>query len=146
MAESQVVQSYWHLWHDEMGKSHTTRAELSGFELIEYSSPSPEYHCRDLPLPLITELVVLPPNWSSPQHATPKPQWVIVLSGQWYTKTSDGVEVYYQAGDMHFGGDTPIAGVDVSEQGHISMNPSKTENATFMIIQVDGLLKTPRLF
>ncbi|WP_153301619.1 hypothetical protein [Endozoicomonas arenosclerae] len=143
MSDENVQQPYWHLWVDEKGVSRTTRCFMNHFDLVQYSNPTPEYHCTGLPEPLHTRFVVLPPGYEAPMHPTPKPQWVIVLQGGWYTRTLDGNEVYYRAGDIHFGADLPIAGVPENQQGHSCRNTSQTEPLAAMIIQVCGALPQP---
>ncbi|WP_152558770.1 cupin domain-containing protein [Endozoicomonas numazuensis] len=144
MSEENIILPYWHLWADEEGLSHTSQRYLSHFDLIQYSNPTPEYHCCDLPKPLSTRFVVLPPGYEAPMHSTPKPQWVIILQGGWYTRTLDGNEVFYRAGDIHFGGDLPVEDKSENQQGHSCRNTSQTEPLAAMIIQVDNVLPKPK--
>ncbi|WP_444927598.1 hypothetical protein ACJJI4_07435 [Microbulbifer sp. TRSA002] len=143
MQKEIVRQDFYHLWYDKRGRSRTTVGHFSDFELIQYSNPVPEYHYRDLPKVIRSELAILPPGWKSDFHSTPNPQWVITLSGCWRTTTRDGVEVTYRPGDVHFGGDTPVNGIAIDQQGHCTINPSKTDPAKLLILTVDSLLPAP---
>ncbi|WHI47503.1 hypothetical protein ACJJIE_07235 [Microbulbifer sp. TRSA001] len=138
-----IFQEFYHLWCDRSGGSRTTVEYLTGFDLMQYSNPVPEYHCRDVPKVSRSEFAILPPGWESDFHSTPNPQWVITLSGRWRTTTRDGVVATYMPGDVHFGGDILVSGTDVDQQGHCTVNPSKTDPVKLLILIVDSLLAIP---
>ncbi|WP_444938586.1 hypothetical protein [Microbulbifer sp. JMSA002] len=139
----EAQQKYYHLWTDKSHISRTTEHYLTGFTLIQYSNPNPEYHYKDLPEVINSEFAILPPSWESDFHPTPSPQWVITLSGRWRTTTKDGICVTYQPGDVHFGGDLPLKGVPLNQQGHKALNPSSKESTKVLILSVNTPLSIP---
>lgn len=95
---------YWSQWTGKDGQTHTTKCYLSKLESTAFST-TPQYIQR---LPGDVESVVfteLPVGWVGKWHMNPKRQWVVVLNGDYYMETSDGVGVTLKAGDVFFGGD-----------------------------------------
>jgi hypothetical protein len=64
-------------------------------------------------------LTVLPVGWVGEWHESPKPQWVVPLSGRWFIETQDGSRVEMGPGDIHWGQDIDTRAID-GGRGHRS--------------------------
>ena len=110
---------YWSQWTGTDG--HTTRCFVSDLESQAFAS-TPQFVRR---LPGTVESLLLselPIGWVGDWHINPKRQWVVVLAGEYYMETSDGVGVTLKSGNVFFGGDQGASAKpgDPKRIGHIS--------------------------
>ncbi|MCJ8165672.1 hypothetical protein MKJ04_12540 [Pontibacter sp. E15-1] len=128
--------TYWHVWTDEEGVSHQTRAELTDFKKESMGGDADEQWNNHL---LAAEAKVLftelPVGWMGTWHENPKPQWIIPLSGKWYVETMDGQHVEMGPGEVSFGGDQNTTANAQGHKGHVSGTVGE-EPAKLMIIQL----------
>ncbi|MDR3534516.1 MAG: hypothetical protein P4L90_28630 [Rhodopila sp.] len=136
---------YWSQWTDRSGQTHTTRCFVSGLKSEAFSS-TPQFVRR---LPGAVDSVVfsvLPVGWVGNWHANPKPQWAIVLSGEYYMETSDGTSATLKAGDVFFGGDQGASGskAEPNKIGHLS-SVRGNEPSSHIIVQLKSDPKIDRI-
>src|SRR5690606_15998856 len=83
--------SYWHVWTDEGGVSHQTKALLTSFEKESMGNDIQAQWNNHL-FSSKTNIIISeqPIGWTGDWHENPKPQWIIPLSGKWYVETMDG--------------------------------------------------------
>jgi len=81
--------------------------------------------------------MVLPVGWVGEWHESPRPQWVVPLSGRWFIETQDGSRVEMGPGDIHWGQDIDTRSVD-GGRGHRS-GQIGAEPCAMLLVQ----LKTP---
>ncbi len=129
--------SYWHVWTDESGVSHQTKALLTSFvkeSMGEDIQPQWNNHL----LSSKTKIVFSeqPVGWKGDWHENPKPQWIIPLSGRWYVETMDGHRVEMGPGDISFGGDQNTKTNENKYKGHLSGTIGE-EPAKLMIVQLE---------
>ena len=134
--EKKPIQSYWHVWTDENGVSHQTKALLTSFEKESMGNDiEPQWNNHLLHSKsaiLFSELSV---GWIGEWHENPKPQWIIPVSGRWFVETMDGHRVKLEPGDVSFGGDQNTISDEQGHKGHLSGTVGN-EPAQLMIIQL----------
>ena len=97
---------YWHVWTDDDGTTHQTRSEISGFALGAFAPhDAPQWNNWLITDKTTIAFAVLPVGWVADWHENPKPQWIVPLSGAWYTETMDGMRVEMGPGEISFGCD-----------------------------------------
>lgn len=128
--------SYWHVWRDEKGISHQTKALLTSFKKEPISGDIQSQWNNHL-LQSKSELLFSeqPVGWFGDSHENPKPQWIIPISGKWFVETMDGHRVKMGPGEISFGGDQNTKADDQGHQGHLSGTVGK-EPAKLLIIQL----------
>ena len=109
---------YWHMYTDRTGTSRFARCAMSGLAFASLTS-APQWQHRKTTGTFSVSFVVLPTGWFGDWHESPKPQWVIPLSGRWYIETMDGQRVEFGPGDIHFGEDQDTVERD-GRRGHRS--------------------------
>ena len=129
--------SYWHVWTDEHGVSHQTKALLTSFEK-ESMGNDIQAQWNDHLLSSKTTIIISeqPVGWRGDWHENPKPQWIIPLSGKWYVETMDGHRVEMGPGEISFGGDQNTKANKNGHKGHLSGTIGE-EPAKLMIIQLE---------
>ena len=128
--------SYWHVWTDENGVSHQTKALLTSFEKESMSSDiEPQWNNHLLPSKSAILFSEQPEGWIGDWHENPKPQWIIPISGSWFVETMDGHRVEMGRGDVSFGDDQNTKTNEKNQKGHLSGTVGKTP-AKLMIIQL----------
>ena len=82
----------------------------------------------------------LPVTGENPWHYAPAAQFVIVLSGAWYVKGSDGKTTVFRAGDVLYQDNTkahPAAKEGTQQAMHFSGVAPGEETCSQLIIQVE---------
>jgi hypothetical protein len=134
--ENKPTLSYWHVWTDDEGVSHQTRAELSSFEKERMGEDADQQWNNHLMAAkskiIFTEL---PVGWVGSWHENPKPQWIVPLSGRWFVETMDGQRVEMGPGDVSFGADQNTKPNEQGHKGHLSGTIGQ-EPAVLMIVQL----------
>jgi hypothetical protein len=134
--EKVPAQSYWHVWTDENGISHQTKALLTSFEKESMGGDiEPQWNNHLLKSQSAILFSEQPIGWIGEWHENPKPQWIITLSGRWFVETMDGHRVEMGPGDVSFGGDQNTKANEQGHKGHLSGTVSN-EPAKLMIIQI----------
>lgn len=134
--EKKPTLSYWHVWTDENGISHQTKAILTSFEKESMSGDiEPQWNNHLLRSKSAILFSELPVGWIGEWHENPKPQWNITISGRWLVETMDGHRVEMGPGDVSFGGDQNTKPNEQGHKGHLSGTVGK-EPAQLMIIQL----------
>lgn len=128
--------SYWHVWTDENGVSHQTKAVLTSFEKESMGNDiEPQWNNHLLHSKSAILFSELPVGWIGEWHENPKPQWIIPISGRWFVETMDGHCVEMGAEDISFGGDQNTKPDEQGHKGHLSKTVGK-EPARLMVIQL----------
>ncbi len=109
---------YWHMYTDRAGTSRFVRCAMGGLDFKALTS-APQWQHRTVTGAFTVAFVVLPVGWFGDWHESPKPQWVIPLSGAWYVETMDGQRVEFGPGGIHFGEDQNTVAQD-GRKGHLS--------------------------
>lgn len=79
---------------------------LGGFALDSVGGKAAPMWMRPFPGKVASvQFAVLPVGWIGEWHDSPKPQWVVPLSGRWFIETQDGNRVEMGPGDIHWGED-----------------------------------------
>ncbi|XP_024373841.1 uncharacterized protein [Physcomitrium patens] len=107
---------YYNLWASQDGETHFAACNMQGFNLTPYAS-LPQYLRTDFggePIEMV--FTELPVALDQPLHSPPQVQFVITLSGSWFTKTSDGTRHEYVAGDIMFQDNTKNSSADKQPQ------------------------------
>ncbi len=134
--EKKPMLSYWHVWTDENGVSHQTKALLTSFEKESMSGDiEPQWNNHLLRSKSKILFSEQPFGWIGDWHENPKPQWIIPISGRWFVETMDGHRVEMGPGDVSFGGDQSTKPNEQNQKGHLSGTVGK-EPAQLMIIQL----------
>jgi hypothetical protein len=112
--------AYYNMGIADDNLSHLLKCSLSGFELGSVGGKAAPMWTRPFPGKVESVLfAVLPVGWTGEWHDSPKPQWVVSLSGRWFIETQDGNRVEMGPGDIHWGQD--IGGKDIDgNSGHRS--------------------------
>jgi hypothetical protein len=110
---------YYSLWTGPDGTSVTSCA-LAGFEMQSVGGQAAPMWMRQIPGEVTAVFfVVLPVGWVGEWHESPKPQWVVPLSGRWFIETQDRSRVEMGPGDIHWGQDIGTRAID-GGRGHRS--------------------------
>lgn len=134
--ENKPSLSYWHVWTDDEGVSHQTRATLTSFEKESMGGDADlqwNNHLGHFQSKII--FTELPVGWVGSWHENPKPQWIVPLSGRWYVETMDGQRVEMGPGEVSFGGDQNTKPNQQGHKGHLSGTIGE-EPAILMIVQL----------
>ena len=128
--------SYWHVWTDDNGVSHQTKALLTSFKKESISGAiDPQWNDRLFQSKSEILFSEQPVGWLGDWHENPKPQWIVPLSGKWFVETMDGHRVEMGPGEVSFGGDQHTKKDDEGRKGHLSGTVGKNP-AQLMIIQL----------
>lgn len=104
---------YLSMWTRPDGLSSIGRAELGDFVRGSVGGKASPLWMRDMPG--VVEKVffnIMEPGWEGEWHESPKPQWVVPLSGRWFIETQDGTRVEMGPGDIHWGQDLGTVEID----------------------------------
>ena len=130
--------AYWHLWADDDGITHHTRCEYSGFKSESVGGKAaPEWIANLLTSNAKVVFFVQPVGWFGDWHPNPKPQWLVTLSGRWFTETMDGVRVEMGPGDVQFGNDQTAKPDAQGRFGHLSGTVGD-EPLAILSVQLEG--------
>jgi hypothetical protein len=118
---------YYSLLAEPNGISHLAICALSGFETKSVGGRAAPMWMRHF-LDEVEALffAVLPVGWVGEWHESPKPQWVVPLSGRWFIEAQDGSRVEMGPGDIHWGQDIntrPVGGNQGHRSGQIGTEP-----------------------
>jgi hypothetical protein len=129
---------YYSLWTGPNGTSSLATCALDGFEMKSVGGQAAPLWLRQIPDEVAAVLfMVLPVGWVGEWHESPRPQWVVPLSGRWFIETQDGSRVEMGPGDIHWGQDIDtrsVAGGRGHRSGQIGAEP-----CAMLLVQ----LKTP---
>lgn len=115
---------FWHMKVAADGGSMMDRAQLDGFMQRVVSGDTPPIWMRRVTGRIIGAwFTVLPVGWTGDWHESPEPQWVITISGRWFTETQDGKRVEMGPGEVKWGGDLGTAGNMGHRSGQIGEEP-----------------------
>ena len=110
---------YYSLWTAPNGTSVASCA-LGGFEMKSVGGQAAPMWMRQIPDEVAAVFfTVLPVGWVGEWHESPKPQWVVPLSGRWFIEAQDGSRVEMGPGDIHWGQDIDTRAID-GGRGHRS--------------------------
>ena len=129
---------YYSLWTGPNGISSLASCMLGGFEMKSVGGQAAPQWQRQIPDEVAAVLfMVLPVGWVGEWHESPRPQWVVPLSGRWFIETQDGSRVEMGPGDIHWGQDIDTRSAD-GGRGHRS-GQIGAEPCAMLLVQ----LKTP---
>jgi hypothetical protein len=112
--------AYYNMGIDENGLSNLLQCTLSGFALDSVGGKAEPMWMRPFPGKVESVLfAILPVGWTGEWHESPKPQWVVPLSGRWFIETQDGNRAEMGPGEIHWGQDIGGKQVD-GNSGHRS--------------------------
>ena len=104
------VVPYYHMWTGVDGHSRINVAVMQAFGLKSVGGKAMPQWTRPFPGDVVAlNFATLPVGWIGEWHETPKPQWVVPLSGRWFIETQDGNRAEMGPGDIHFGQDIGTA-------------------------------------
>lgn len=111
---------YYSLWSAPNGTSGLANCALDGFAMKSVGGQAAPMWMRQIPGEVVAVFfTVLPVGWVGEWHESPKPQWVVPLSGHWFIETQDGSRVEMGPGDIHWGQDIDTRAVE-GGRGHRS--------------------------
>ena len=111
---------YYSLWSARNGTSSLANCALDGFAMKSVGGQAAPMWMRQIPGEVVAVFfTVLPVGWVGEWHESPKPQWVVPLSGHWFIETQDGSRVEMGPGDIHWGQDIDTRAVE-GGRGHRS--------------------------
>lgn len=115
---------YFRMWTGPDGLSRLDRCDLDGFALRSVGGGAAPQWMRDFPGEVeAVKFNVLPKDWIGEWHESPRPQWVIPLSGRWFLETQSGQRVEMGPGDIHFGEDQGTKGGKGHRSGQVGDEP-----------------------
>lgn len=125
---------YWHLWVDSEGISHQRQCHLTHYQLQRVGPADPQWNDQQGTHPSTVVFTVQPVGWVGEWHENPAPQWIVVLSGQWWIESMDGTRIEQGPGEFSFGEDQGCAWRD-GRKGHRS-GTIGSEPAVLMTVQL----------
>jgi len=129
---------YWHVWTDDAGVTHQTRAALTDFKMQSMGGKAaPQWNDHLLTSEASLLFCVLPVGWIGDWHENPKPQWIVPVSGRWFVETMDGTRVEMGPGEPSFGGDQNSKPDTQGRVGHRSGTVGD-QPASLMVVQLDA--------
>ena len=135
--------SYYSLWRASAGISSMTRCDLGGFLKKSVGGKAAPMWMRQFPGEVETIFfAVLPVGWVGEWHESPKPQWVVPLSGRWFIETQDGIRLEMGPGDIHWGQDIGTRAVGDNyghRSGQIGNEPCVHLMIQFKVPRGEGL-------
>lgn len=118
---------YYSLWTEPKGLSSLALGALGGLDAGSVGGKAAPLWMRRLRGEVEAVIFcVLPVGWVGEWHESPRPQWVIPLSGRWFIETQDGSRVEMGPGDIHWGediGTRAVAGNEGHRSGQIGDKP-----------------------
>jgi hypothetical protein len=111
---------YYSLWTEADGTSRLAACTLGAFQAKSVGGKAAPMWMRAFPGDVAAVFfAVLPVGWVGEWHESPRPQWVVPLSGRWFIEAQDGSRVEMGPGDIHWGQDLGTRVID-GAQGHRS--------------------------
>ena len=108
------------LWTNADGISSIDESTLRGFAEGSVGGKADPLWLREIPGTVTAVLFnVMPVGWVGDWHESPKPQWIVPLSGRWFIETQDRTRVEMGPGDIHWGQDLETRAID-GNVGHRS--------------------------
>jgi hypothetical protein len=96
---------YWHLWTDEDGVSHLTECRIGNFQPHSVGSAAPQCNNKQGRSESTVVFTTQPAGWIGEWHENPASQWIVVLSGRWFTESMDGSRMEQGPGELSLGKD-----------------------------------------
>jgi hypothetical protein len=116
--------AYWSMFRDEEGKSALAQVWLEGFVKEALGGLALPLWMRTFKgRPSAVKFFVLPVGWTGDWHESPRPQWVVPLSGRWYIETASGHRLEMGPGEIHWGEDVRTADGRGHRSGQIGEHP-----------------------
>ena len=113
------------IYADYTGETHFRDVSVS-LALRDFAPPSaPMGVSSDTPL-TTGVFLELPPGWDPEYHASPRPQWVVVLGGCLNITATDGTTTAFRPGDVFFLNDQ-------NSKGHQSLVQGQEAVALFLV-------------
>jgi quercetin dioxygenase-like cupin family protein len=120
------------IFADSTGETHFRNVALA-LALRDFAPPSAPMGVSP-ETPLTTGVFLeLPPGWDPTPHASPRPQWVVVLRGHLNITTTDGATTEFRPGDVFFLNDQ-------DSKGHLSLVQEREPVGLLLV----GLADIPR--
>jgi len=111
---------YLSMWTTPDGLSSIGLTELRGFIQGSVGGKASPLWMREMPGTVEKVLFnFMEVGWQGEWHESPKPQWIIPLTGRWFIETQDGNRVEMGPGDLHWGQDLNTNEID-GNVGHRS--------------------------
>jgi hypothetical protein len=111
---------YYSLRAEPGGVSSLATCALDGFVAKSVGGRAAAMWMHDFPGEVEAMFfAVSPVGWVGEWHESPKPQWMVPLSGHWFIEAQDGSRVEMGPGDIHWGQDLGTRVID-GAQGHRS--------------------------
>lgn len=115
------VLPFYHLWTGPDGLTRLDRCALEGFVQQSIGGGAAPQWLRPFPGEVESiKFAALPVGWTGEWHESPKPQWVITLTGRWFLETQSGQRVEMGPGQTHYGEDQGSRAVPGKGKGHRS--------------------------
>lgn len=125
---------YWHLWVDTDGVSRLRQCHLTNYHLKRVGPADPQWNNEQGTHPSTVVFTVQPVGWIGEWHENPAPQWIVVLSGNWFIESMDGTRIEQGPGEFSFGEDQDC--IETSgKKGHRS-GTIGDEPAVLMTVQL----------
>lgn len=94
------------MWTSPDGLTRLDRCTLEGFVQQSIGGGAAPQWLRPFPGEVERiKFAALPVGWTGEWHESPKPQWVITLTGHWFLETQSGQRVEMGPGQTHYGED-----------------------------------------
>src|ERR1700735_355186 len=111
---------YYCLWSEPAGISRIEVCTLDSFTKRSVGGQAAPMWMRQFPGNVeAIFFTVLPVGWVGEWHESPKPQWVVPLSGRWFIEAQDGSRIEMGPGEIHWGEDMGTSYID-GGRGHRS--------------------------
>ena len=104
------------IYSDEAGDTHF-RPNPVTLALRDFAPPSAPMGVSAETSMTTGVILELPPGWDPKYHATPRPQWVIVLGGTLRITVTDETVAFFRSGDVFFLNDENSKGHQSLVQG-----------------------------
>ena len=83
-----------------MASAHQTRCALTEFELKGVGGAAPQWNNKQERSEATVVYTVQPVGWVGDWHENPAPQWIVVLSGNWWIESMDGTRIEQGPGEF----------------------------------------------
>jgi hypothetical protein len=101
------------MWTTPDGLSSIGPSELRNFVQGSVGGKASPLWMKEMPGRVEKVLFnVMEVGWEGEWHESPKPQWIVPLSGRWFIETQDGTRVEMGPGEIHWGQDLDTRDVD----------------------------------
>ena len=127
-----------HVTTDTEGHTVTHRRRVPGLSMQRTIGDSPPMWATEpITDPVSRSIWVMPVGWRGGWHTNPQRQFVVPLSGRWWTETQDGVRSVMGPGDLHLGDDIDAVPDTEGRIGHDS-GTEGDESVVLLMIPIVG--------